>query len=88
MASFRLVEYLEHQHLWVRLQAQKGQKQRPSFETRRSIIVLRSDGYSLQEDLVQCCVLLPSLALTSIERGVGGPGAQLSKRTSTLKRLI
>ena len=25
--SFRLVEYLEHQHLWVRLQAQNGQKQ-------------------------------------------------------------
>jgi hypothetical protein len=24
---FRLVEYLEHQHLWVRLQAQNGQKQ-------------------------------------------------------------
>ena len=23
---FRLVEYLEHQHLWVRLQAQNGQK--------------------------------------------------------------
>ena len=26
-AFFRLVEYLEHQHLWVRLQAQNGQKQ-------------------------------------------------------------
>ena len=27
LAFFRLVEYLEHQHLWVRLQAQNGQKQ-------------------------------------------------------------
>ena len=31
LAFFRLVEYLEHQHLWVRLQAQNGQKQRPFF---------------------------------------------------------
>ena len=28
---FRLVEYLEHQHLWVRLQAQNGQKQSTFF---------------------------------------------------------
>jgi hypothetical protein len=28
LAFFRLVEYLEHHHLWVRLQAQNGQKQR------------------------------------------------------------
>ena len=27
LAFFRLVEYLEHQHLWVRLQAQNGLKQ-------------------------------------------------------------
>ena len=27
LAFFRLVEYLEHQHLWVQLQAQTGQKQ-------------------------------------------------------------
>jgi hypothetical protein len=27
LAFFRLVEYLEHQHLWVRLQAQNAQKQ-------------------------------------------------------------
>ena len=31
LALFRLVEYLEHQHLWVRLQAQNVQKQRPFF---------------------------------------------------------
>ena len=27
LAFFRLVEYLEHQHLWVQLQVQNGQKQ-------------------------------------------------------------
>ena len=27
LAFFRLVEYLEHQHLWIRLQGQNGQKQ-------------------------------------------------------------
>ena len=26
LAFFRLVEYLEHQHSWIRLQAQNGQK--------------------------------------------------------------
>ena len=27
LTFFRVVEYLEHQHLWVRLQAQNDQKQ-------------------------------------------------------------
>jgi hypothetical protein len=31
LAFFRLVNYMEHQHLGVRLQAQNGQKQRPFF---------------------------------------------------------
>uniref|UniRef100_A0A8C7CHX0 SNF2 histone linker PHD RING helicase n=1 Tax=Oncorhynchus kisutch TaxID=8019 RepID=A0A8C7CHX0_ONCKI len=31
LAFFRLVEYPEHQHLWVRLQAQNGQKQNSVF---------------------------------------------------------
>jgi hypothetical protein len=31
LAFFRPVEYLEQQHLWVRLQAQNVQKQRPFF---------------------------------------------------------
>ena len=31
LAFFRLVEYLENQHLWVRLRAQNGQKQRHFF---------------------------------------------------------
>ena len=39
LAFFRLVEYLEHKHLWVRLQAQNGQKQRLSTET----LVLRNE---------------------------------------------
>ena len=49
LAFFRLVEYLEHQHLWVRLQAQNGQKQQLSSETRQSILVLRNEGYSIRE---------------------------------------
>ena len=49
LAFFRLVEYLEHQHLWARLQAQNGQKQRLSSETRQSILVLRNEGYSIRE---------------------------------------
>ena len=31
LAFLGLVEYLEHQHLWVRLQAHNGQKQTPFF---------------------------------------------------------
>jgi hypothetical protein len=31
LAFFRLVEYQEHQHLCVQLQAQNGQKQSPFF---------------------------------------------------------
>jgi hypothetical protein len=31
VAFFILAEYLEHQHLWVGLQAQNGQKQRTFF---------------------------------------------------------
>ena len=70
-----------------------------SSETRQSIYVPRNYGYSNArncqetEDLVQRCVLLPSqnsalLSLTRIESGVGGPGAQLSKSTSTLECLV
>ena len=46
--AFRLVEYLEHKHLLVRLQAQNGQKQRTS-ETCQSILVLRNEAYSMRE---------------------------------------
>jgi hypothetical protein len=45
--AFRLVEYLEHQHLWVRLHSQIGQKQRLSSKTRQYILVLRSEGKSM-----------------------------------------
>ena len=31
LAFLRLIEYLEHQQLWVRLQAQNSQKQRTFF---------------------------------------------------------
>ena len=37
LAFFRLVDYLEHQYLW---QAQNGQTQRLSSETRQPILVL------------------------------------------------
>ena len=48
LAFFRIVEYLENQHLWVRLQAKNGQKQKKTFsETRQSILVLRNEGYSM-----------------------------------------
>ena len=42
--AFRLVEYLQHRHLWVRLQAQNGQKYLTS-ETHESILVLRNEGW-------------------------------------------
>jgi hypothetical protein len=38
--AMRLVEYLEHQHLWVRLQPQNGQKQSLSSETCQSMRLL------------------------------------------------
>ena len=47
LAFFRLVEYLEHQHLWVRLQAQMARNKDISSETRQSILVLRNEGYSM-----------------------------------------
>ena len=43
LSFFRLVKYLEHQHLSVRLQAQNGQKQK----THQCILVLRNEGYSM-----------------------------------------
>jgi hypothetical protein len=74
--------------LWVRLLAQNGQKQRTFFWN--SSVYSCSEKWKLfharnrqeTEDLLQCC----AVALTRIERGVGGPGAQLSKRTSTFMK--
>ena len=48
LAFLRLVEYLEHQYLWVRLQAQNVQKQR-LFLKNLSILVLRNEGYYMRE---------------------------------------
>jgi hypothetical protein len=45
---FRLIEYLEHQHLWVRLQAQNVYSV-SSSETHQYILVLRNEGYSMRE---------------------------------------
>ena len=59
-----------------------------SSETRQSILVLRNEGNSMREIAYKLCTTpfteQSKLAPTRIERGVGGPGAQLSKRTSTL----
>jgi predicted DNA-binding protein YlxM (UPF0122 family) len=64
-----------------------------SSETRQSIHVLRNEGYPMREIVKKLKISYIAvyysteqckLALTRIERGVGGPGAQLSKRTSTL----
>ena len=65
LSFFRLVEYLEHQHLWVRLQAQNGQKQILFSSTRQSTLVLRNEGYSMWEiakklKISYNAVLLPS----------------------------
>ena len=64
------------------------------FKTRQSILVLRNEGYSMRDiarngrSRTKLCTIpfteQHKLALTRIERGVGGPGAQLSKRTTTL----
>ena len=66
-----------------------------SSETRQSILVLRNEGCSMREIDKKLKILCTTsfteqhkLALTRIERGVGGPGAQLSKRTSTLECLV
>ena len=42
LSFFRLVEYLERQHLCVRLQAQNGPNHELSSETRQSIFVLKN----------------------------------------------
>ena len=65
-----------------------------SSETHQSILVMRNEGYIMREianKLETHTTLCTThrteqrkLALTRIERGVEGPGAQLSKRTSTL----
>ena len=66
-----------------------------SSETRQSILVLRNEDYSVRaidKKLKRMLCTTPfieqyKLALTRIERGVGGPGAQLRKRTSTVSSL-
>ena len=98
LAFFRLVEYLEHQHLWVRLQAQNGQKQ-------KHFLLKLVSLFLFWEMKAIPCKKLPriwrsfttlcttpfteqlKLALTRIER-VGDPGAQLSKTTNTLESLV
>jgi transposase len=99
LAFFRLVEYLEPQHLWVWLQAQNGQKQRTfSLETHQSILVLRNEGYSMRE-IAKKLKIRYNAVYYSLHRTAqtvsnqnrkrsGRPGTQLSKRTSTLECLV
>ena len=97
LAFFRRVEYLEHQHLWVRWRAQNSQKQITFFwnssvkSGSQKEWVFHARNCQETEDLVQRCVLFPSQNSANclrIEGGVGGPGAQLSKGTSTLECLV
>ena len=98
LAFFRLVEYLEHQHLWVRLQAQNGQKLRTFLKLVSLLLFWEMEAIPCEKLLRNWrsrTTLCPTpfteqckLALTRIEREVGGPGAQLSKRTSTLECLV
>ena len=66
LTFFRPVEYLEHQHLWVRLQAQNGQKQITFFwnlsvySCCEKLRLFHARNCHETEDLAQCCVLLPS----------------------------
>ena len=50
LAFFRLVEYLEHQHL-IRFdyRLKMARNKELSSETRQSILVLRNEGYSMRE---------------------------------------
>ena len=59
-----------------------------SSETRQSIFVLRNEGYFTREIAKKLKIWYNAVSLTRIERGVGGPGAQLSKSTSTLACLV
>ena len=66
LAFFRLVQYLEHQHLWVRLQAQNGQTEITFFwnfsvySCSEKWRLFHERNCQETEDLVQRCVLLPS----------------------------
>ena len=65
LSFFRLVEYLEHKHFCVRLQAQNGQKQMSFFlyssvySCSEKLRLFHARNGQETEDLVQRCVLLP-----------------------------
>ena len=69
-----------------------------SSETRQSILVLRNEGYSMREIAKKLNIsynavyyslhrTVPTVS-NQKKRGVGGPGAQLRKRISTLECLV
>ena len=95
LAFFRRVEYLEHQHLWVWLQPQNGQKQRPFFwnpsvySCSEKWRLFHARNWIFHTTL--CTTPFTEQrkrSITRIERGVGDPSAQLSKRTSTSECLV
>ena len=80
-----------------------ARKRELSCETRQSILVLRNEGYSMREIAKKLKIsyngVYYSLQRTaqtgsnqsrdlSLGESVGGPGAQLSKKTSILESLV
>ena len=47
LTFFRLVEYLEHKHLWFDYRLKMTRNKGLSSETPQSILVLRNEGYSM-----------------------------------------
>jgi hypothetical protein len=72
LAFFRLVEYLEHQYLWVRLQAQNGSKWPEAknflsvYSCSEKLRLFHARNCQETEALVQRCVLLPSQNSTNL----------------------
>ena len=75
-----------------------ARKRELSCETRQSILVLRNEGYSMRKMAKKLNIsyngVYYSLQRTAqtgsnrVEREVGGPSAQLSKKTSILESLV
>src|SRR4029434_8160884 len=96
--SFELVEYLEHHICGLDYTLKMARKRELSCETRQSILVLRNEGYSMREMAKNLDIsyngVYYSLQRTAqmgsnrVEREVGGPGAQLSKKTRILESLV
>ena len=88
---FRLVEYLEHQHLWVWLQAQNSQKQITLFwnssvySSSQKWRLFNARNWQETEDLIQRYVLLPSQRKLSLTRS---STRKTPVSTSTVRRQL